>query len=295
MEVGYIIPKGFSKRIETSAKAKIQVVKLGENQSATTISTIMNGYISKIRTAYITADTVKKQLKDGGIFDNVYTETLAKLNKPAATVKVEEITKNTVRQNDKKSYSPNVGFVVMFVMFMITFAMGAILQEKKEGTWGRLLSTPTSPFEILGGHFLGVFAQGYIQMFILVVLTSILFNTYWGNSYFLLFIVMSAFLLAVMGLGLMLSGFVRTYAQLGALGPIVIVPTSMISGIYWPVDIMPDFMQKLALFMPQYWAMKGIASLVLGGGDFTIILMPVLILLGFAVVFFTIGIGLLRE
>lgn len=284
--VGFVIPPEFSARLERGSSVSLQEIKLGENREAVAVREIIDNHIKNIQAAYVAAEAANIVKADGGQSDAAFTSILKELgNSSSIAVKSEYLKTVNVKA---KEHAANVGYVVFFIMLTGVYTMSSILKEKKEGTLGRLLATAANRFEILTGHFLGVFIQSFIQVTLLVVLTSVLFKTYWGSSYLLLFAVICAFLFAVMGLGAMLSGLVKTYTQLDALAPMIIIPTSMLGGAFWPVDIMPDFMQKIALFIPQYWALDGINALVNGGGG-SEVLLPVMVLLGFAVVFLGVG------
>jgi len=84
----------------------------------------------------------------------------------------------------------------------------------------------------------------------------------WGDSYISTFLIFSVYLLCVTAIGMFLITFVKTNAQLGAFSSILIVATSLLSGCCWPIELVPEFMQKLAMFFPQYWALKGLGNTV---------------------------------
>ena len=92
-----------------------------------------------------------------------------------------------------------------------------------------------------------------------------------------------------MGLGLAIAGFVRSSEQQAAIGNLSTVSTCMLGGVYWPLEVVPSFMQKIAEFVPQTLAMRGFAELIARGGGVADILGLVAILLGFAVVFLARG------
>jgi ABC-2 type transporter. len=163
-------------------------------------------------------------------------------------------------------------------MFSTTYSAGEVLLEKRRGTWGRLMSSPIKKYEIISGYLTGIILEGFIQIGLLISLSIILFKTSWGNSFLGLAIVVLALMFAMTGIGLMLTGSVKTYGQLQAIGPLVIFPTSMLSGIFWPVEIMPSYLQNIAAIMPQYWAIDGMKKLLLSNFSFNMLIKPVSIL-----------------
>jgi ABC-2 type transport system permease protein len=181
----------------------------------------------------------------------------------------------------------------MFVMFSLLSVSGTILEARKNGVWFRLLSTPVSRAQVIGGYMLSFFLIGWIQFGILMLLSKWLFDVQWGNLLGLIVLV-SALLLAVVGLGMFIAGFVKTTEQQSAIGSIVIVSTCMLGGVYWPLDIVSDTMRRIAEFVPQFWAMQGFTELVARGGGVGDILSSVAVLLGFALVFLVAGISRVR-
>ena len=115
----------------------------------------------------------------------------------------------------------------------------------------------------------------------------------WGNSILITFIVVSVFLLCITSFGMLLSSMVKTFAQLAAMSAIIITCSSMLAGCYWPLEIMPDGMQKIARIFPQYWAMKGLnANLENLGLD--AIVTPITILAGMGILFYLVNIIISR-
>lgn len=208
-------------------------------------------------------------------------------------IETKSISKNKETKGMNNLSSRAIGFSIMFLMITLLSVTGTILDARKQGVWYRMLVTPSSRLEVIGGYLLSFFVIGWLQFGILMLFSSLLFDVEWGNIPGVALLV-SSLLLCVVGLGLMVAGFVRTTEQQSALGTIVIVSTCMLGGIYWPLDVVPQFMQKIANFVPQTWAMRGFTELVARGGSIPDILVPVSILLGFAAIFLTLGLSRIR-
>jgi ABC-2 type transport system permease protein len=65
---------------------------------------------------------------------------------------------------------------------------------------------------------------------------------------------------------------------------------ALLGGCWWPVELFPGFMQQLARLFPTSWAMQGFTDLVLRGYTAGQVLPSAAVLLGFAVLFFTVGV-----
>ncbi|VEF46116.1 ABC transporter [Bacillus freudenreichii] len=166
------------------------------------------------------------------------------------------------------------------------FAMIAMLIGT--GVWYRMMTAPVLRKEILLGYLGAFFLIGSIQFGVLMLISKFVFNVHWGNV-FGNFILVSSLPFCIIGLGLFMAGLVKTTEQQTVFGNLIIVSTCMFAGVYWPVKVMPEFMQKLAMFVPQYWGLEGFAELSGRGGSVMDVLLPSAVLLAFTVVFLTVG------
>jgi ABC-2 type transport system permease protein len=110
----------------------------------------------------------------------------------------------------------------------------------------------------------------------------------WGNSILATVILSIAFLFAATGMGTLLSSLVKTNSQLGSFGTIVLLVTTSISGCWWPIELSPEIMQKIAMAFPQYWAMAGYKNTVVANLGISSIIEPSLILMAMAALFYTV-------
>jgi len=185
----------------------------------------------------------------------------------------------------------SMGFTVMFVMMMVMMNSGVILQERERGTWGRLLTTPTNRVTLLSGYVLGFFLTGMVQFVILVIAGKLLYKINFGPLP-QLFVVASALILCSVGMGMFLAGIVKTRQQQTAIGVLFVNVTSMLGGLYWPIEYSSEVMQRIAYMTPQAWAMDAFREIMLRTAEWSALLYPLLVLIGITVIF--LGAGLLR-
>lgn len=181
-----------------------------------------------------------------------------------------------------------VGFAIMFMMFGLAGAASTILDERIGGTWGRLMVVPASKLQISFGYLFAYFLMGWIQFTVLMVVMNFLFDTNWGNLMYIIPFA-SLVIVCVVGFGLMIAGLVKTKQQAMAISTVLIVVTCMLGGVYWPIEIVPEVMQKMALAVPQSWAMSGFKEIISGSLHFNTLLHSSLALLGFTLAFFFVG------
>jgi ABC-2 type transport system permease protein len=152
-------------------------------------------------------------------------------------------------------YAAGVG--VMFLLFSVTGASGALLDEVDSGTLERVLSTRVGMGGLLVGKWLFLTLVGLAQLTVMFL---------WGRLAFGLdlfhhlpgFFVMTAFTAAAAaGFGLMLATLARTRAQLSGMSTIVILTMSSLGGSMFPRFLMSETMQKFGLLTFNAWALDG--------------------------------------
>ncbi|CEG26535.1 ABC transporter permease [Bacillus sp. B-jedd] len=272
-----IISDGMEERI-TEEKPLFDVIVQRETTEYLALSPHLEGTARTILTSYSLAS---------GMEDEALPVLLQKVSSHNG-IKVE---KEIIQKEGNKGASVSIGslgFTIMFMMFGISGAAATILEERTGGTWPRLLTTPATRWQIITGYILSYFLLGWIQLGIMALATKLIFNGSWGNLlYFIPFA--SLIILTVVGLGLMIAGLVKTKQQAGAISAVIIVSTCMLGGVYWPLELVPDFMKMIAKFVPQSWMMSGITEIVSGSLNGPAILSSALVLIGFSVVFFFFG------
>lgn len=187
-----------------------------------------------------------------------------------------------------------IGLMLLFVLMLVMKSVSLIMEDRENRTMARMFTAPIRGYEIAWGNFLGSVAVGTLQLIVMVCLSCYLFGYDPGFSPLLLFLLLECFLFTSVGLATAIAGLVRNSMQLSNIGNLVITPTCMLGGCFWPISIMPDFMQKLANFTPQKWLLEA-ADRLSGGSNLSAITIPVIIILLFAVVLLAFGAVVLRP
>ncbi|MGG3915088.1 ABC transporter permease [Rossellomorea vietnamensis] len=289
---GYIsVEKGFESKLQNEEAPEIVFVSGPSFEGAALVEQLINDSLVKQK---VSATAAKFYRETTGENPAAIQEKISdKLKSVPAAVETVSVTKNEDMQSMNNLTARSAGFTIMFVMIAMLSSTGILLEARQNGVWYRMMSTPATKVELLCGYMLAFFVIGWIQFGILMTLSEKIFHIEWGNM-FANMILVSSLLLCSIGLGLFLAGFVKTSEQQSVFGNLIIISTCMIAGVYWPVEIMPDFIQHISTFLPQYWGMEGFAELTVRGGGIGDIVTPVGILLGFAVMFLMVGLRRVR-
>jgi len=186
------------------------------------------------------------------------------------------------------------GSLVNFGLVNLLSCAIVFVNERSNGTLRRLVTSPLSKFTLLTGKFIGPVVMGILQTLLLVCVGQWVFGVAWGRSPLALAVVALAFILAGVSIGIFISTLVRTTDQAVSLMIGSSMMMAALGGAWWPLDITPPFMQRLGHLFPSAWAMDGFQSVILRGAGLAQVAQPALVLFGFAVVFFVLGIWRFR-
>ncbi|MEY9975851.1 ABC transporter permease [Lysinibacillus sp. RC79] len=279
-----IIPEGFQKGI-INGDEKEQLILTLKQESPEIKNDIIASY-QQLRTIY----EIEQNFSNHESVNNL-SKVVENINSNRSIVKRDILGDGLIVEKQKAINRNSLGFAIMFLMFTLMSSSAVLLDERTEGTLGRLMTTPTSKITIFIGYILAFFMIGWFQFGILMLVSAFIFGVTWGNVWGAI-IFASLLIITFIGLGLMIGGFVKTVKQQQAIGSLIIISTSMLGGVYWPIDIVGDVFKKISLFMPQTWALSGFQDLMVSNSGISEITLQVVIILGFAVVF--LGVGLRR-
>jgi ABC-2 type transport system permease protein len=185
------------------------------------------------------------------------------------------------------------GMAMMFLMYTVAYGGRSVLAERRDGTLPRLMSTPTSAAQILGGKVFGIFLTGAAQVGVLVLASSVFFGLRWGDPLAVAALV-AAVALAATGWGLLLAALARSPAQVGSLGGALMILFGILSGSFIPAGNFPGWLSVLSKVTPNAWGLEGFGALA-RGGNLAGIALPLTALMVMAAVLFGIAVPIFRR
>jgi ABC-2 type transport system permease protein len=160
---------------------------------------------------------------------------------------------------DRSWYNPNREYrnamvpilIATLPMTMVLMIVGmSVARERELGTFEQLLVSPLQPMEIVLGKAVPGLIIGLAQCVALTGIVIVVFGIPLLGSAPMLFLALTVFLVAVIGIALFISSLVSTQQQAMMGIMLVMMPAMMLSGFSSPVQNMPDWLQPLALSNP---------------------------------------------
>ncbi|MGI6653564.1 MAG: ABC transporter permease [Christensenellales bacterium] len=277
-DLAVVVPQGFAQQVMAGNAPSITVRSLKGQEVTGVVSASLNLYVDNLL-----------RLRD---ITNLQDE--AELAAEQARMAQEGLQYHEQRLN---TYTPSaaLGMSSGFLIYVLSISMlqlgGMILREKQQGTLYRIRQAPVKRL----GYIIAVFLTGVMVLVInllsLFVLTHTLMPVRTTLSMYVLWFYYGLLWIFI---GIFLALTVRSSAVHSSLMPIISVITAMLGGCYWPIWMMPEFMQKAAMLVPQYWANEAISLLQQGK---TLLDLPqhLLALTGFSALFLALCVFALRR
>ena len=191
-------------------------------------------------------------------------------------------------------YIPGLlGTMLSLVILAITAV--SIVRERERGTLEQIMVSPTRPAELITGKLVPITFIAYVELAMMLVIITQIFHIPIRGSLTLYVALMSVYILAEMGIGMLISTVSRNQAQ--ALPSIFLLVTvyGILAGFMTPVETMPQAAQWMSNFIPLKYFINITHELFAKGVGFETLIPQLIPLIVMSVVLFTASILFLRR
>jgi ABC-2 type transport system permease protein len=191
-------------------------------------------------------------------------------------------------------FAPGViSFAIMMVTTMITIIL--FVNERRNGTLQRLLVSPASESEIVVGYALAFAVIGIIQSIVVLIAAILLFDISIVGNILLALIVILLLAFGHQGLGILLSAGAKNELQAIQFIPLILFPSILLAGLFWPVESIPSYLQPLSYIIPLRYGIDAERSIMLRGWGIGEIWVDIVVLVLFALLTLSASVVLLKR
>ncbi|MDD5428903.1 MAG: ABC transporter permease [Candidatus Omnitrophica bacterium] len=273
-----IIPKDFSRYIESGQSAPLQLLMDGSDANTAIIA---RGYVNSVISKY-NAELLSSTLYSHGIT-------------PAKSLDAR--TRVWFNMGLTSTWFIVPGVIAMIIMIIAALLTSiCIAREWERGTMEQLISTPVKPAELIIGKFIPYFAIGLFDLVIGMLMARFLFDVPFRGSYFLLGFLSFFFLTGALSQGILISIIGRTQLMASQLATLsTMLPTVLLSGFIYPIFNMPPALQAVTYLVPAKYYIVILRELFLKGNGIDTMWDETLFLALFAALMFTLAIRKFKK
>lgn len=240
VRVGIKIPENFSRRLELERTAEVLVLVDGSESGVA-------GEAVNVSNAIALRESLRRTLGD---------RPLPIDNRPRVLFNPDTRSANY--------FIPGL-LVVLCQMMATMLTANALVREKENGTLEQLYMTPVLAWELIVGKLIPYLVLTFCEFFLIVLLMTTLFQVPLHGSLVTLTVLMLPFVLAMLGLGLLISARCDTREAAGQAVMGTVIPSIFLSGYVFPLDSMPVFFKYFSLVIPTTWIIDVSRGVILRG------------------------------
>ncbi|MGH9754568.1 MAG: ABC transporter permease [Blastocatellia bacterium] len=189
---------------------------------------------------------------------------------------------------------PGMIAVLMQMMTVLLTAI-AIVREREKGTLEQLYMTPIKPLGLMVGKIAPYAVVAYAELFLLMFFMRWAFGVPIAGDLFLLLLLVTPFILTMLGFGLLISTRVQSYQEATQAAFGTMMPSIFLSGYIFPIDAMPQFFQWVSNIIPTTYLIQIFRGIILRGAELGDLWKQGLILTAMSVLMITIAAARFRK
>ncbi len=215
-----VFDANFSRDVAAHRAAQVQVVFDGRRSNA---AQIVNGYLAQIVAGVGAEISASPQVSPGSVVTNWFNPNLEYIwfTMPALIVTIAALS-------------------------VLSVTSQSVARERELGTFDQLLVSPLRTYEILAGKVTPALMLGTFNATVYLLLIPNVFGVPFAGSILIFYLALFAYLIALIGIGLLVSILARSQQQAFLGMFLTTIPLIMLSGYAAPIDNMPGWLQVIA-------------------------------------------------
>ena len=300
------VPAGFARSLWVERPVTLQVI-VDENSAAgqtarNAIDVAVARLIGAVESARLSAEAFEAQ---AGFADDAarqaYQEEALGLavdawQDPPFTLAVEQAT--AAAGKGQEGFDGNAqaspGLLVQFAIWSLIMSGSTVVVERTSGAMQRLLTTPIQRWQIVAGHALGIFLLTFAQELLLLAFGQFALGVDYLRQPLAVLLVALGLALWVVSLGMLIGALAKTDNHVTVYSLLAMFLFTGLGGAWFPLEGTGAAFQAIGRLTPTYWAMRGFQNVIVRGLGLNSVLLPVGILVAYAVPFFALAVWRFR-
>ena len=265
---GYIVvPAGFNQAFANHQQTGLQVFTTNDTTGRIIQSLVQQaaGYYNTTN-LMVAAAAQQAQQNNQQFNPNSAAQQAAQLQQsqsvPALKLDMQNVAGASFNQFDQ--IAP--GYATMFVIFGLNTVVLAIIGERSRGTMRRLAVMPLPKWAFMTGKMIAQFIVSFLQISIMLAVAKFFFNASINASNIIgIVLLVMALSFAATALGMLIVSLFKNESAAGSVVTLVALIGSAVGGAWFPLFLMPEWIQQVSKVTINSWAMSGFNGLMIFG------------------------------
>jgi ABC-2 type transport system permease protein len=282
IKAALIIPQTFSNALQTQTQTNLMLIADPSNPTVSqSITQVFNGLIEAVSNQF------SQQLLAAGM---PYSDPDFLLHPISITVE------NVVSGGGSYFDFVAPGFIALNVMTSGLTALGAALaRERETGTLEGVLMSPIARISIILGKTVSNSIRNLLQASITITIAVLIFGISIRGNLLLIASILIIGTISFLGIGIVATSIAKEQESAQLVLGLLQFPMMFLSGVLFPVEQMPAFLQMISKVLPLTYAVEALRKVMILGAGIEAVIFPLIILIIIGAVTMAIGVPLFNR
>jgi len=276
ISMGFIISQNFGDDLVSGQNIAIQMLQNYNTGDGTLLEQAVLNDANAIKKITLDSKVISQGLQLSN--DMVSKQIFDKLNSDSTISVNEKTTSNTPNASDTAS-TKLLGFLVMFLWFVVVQGFRPLIEEKGNHTFERILGTPTGYTKYIMSKVVATYVFGLFVTAIILIAGKYIFHASLISNIPAEAVLFAIYVFALTGIIMMFVPFIKRQQSLTILGAVIMALTGILGGSFFSIDeIASNTIKLISKFTPESWAIKAISDVTFNNSSLRSELLPIMIL-----------------
>ncbi|TVR71860.1 MAG: ABC transporter permease [Sphaerobacteraceae bacterium] len=195
------------------------------------------------------------------------------------------------------------GFIEFFLPGVIGIALmtngvqalsSTFVAFREKGILRRIKGTPFPLWQFILSRITTQVVISVFQIVILIAIAIMLFDVQISSSYLAMAVLVVIGAFTFLSIGFIVSAFAGNTDVADAAGTLITLPMMFLSGVFFPTDDAPGWLQPIIGLLPLTYLVNGLRDVMIRGAGVDAVMLEILVLVGTAVAGFLISVYFFR-
>ncbi len=280
--MGLVIGKDFDNALLNNKPLPVEIIINFESADSAVLKQVAAAELSSLKK--VTADS-SYLTKKSGIPVNSLTSQVFNGMKSSSSSEINSSSSDTLAIKQEEMTQTLLGFLVMFIWFVIIQGFRTLIEERENNTYYRLLSTPTSYNRYLASKIAAAYLFGAFHILAVLLTGKYLLNLPVFEHLLPVILIFAVYILLLTGISLPLSLLMKRHEDFTVTFAVIIIATGILGGSFFSLDTAPGYLVLLSKFTPEAWGEKLLKAVLFDNSSLTSQLVPLSALTAIALLF----------
>jgi ABC-2 type transport system permease protein len=160
-------------------------------------------------------------------------------------------------------------YLIMFLTMNLLMSGAGFSAERASGRLRRLLTAPLAAGSVIAGRLASRLVVAWFQMLLLFSIGVFALGIHWADRPAGVIILLSFYVLAMGSVGILIGAHFRDPDQASAFAMWTALLLAPLTGLWWPIELMPRALQVLGQCLPTGWVMQCVNAMLVSGAGVT--------------------------